>query len=384
MGYYVRVFKPKSKPVHWKLQFVSHKKKHTIESKAKKPKKEWDVPKARWYSLGFQVSMTVEQAKARAKQLNAKLHLKRREELHLAFDREAQMLQTKFNAAIPELYKNEFEQKYVHGRMNGPEWRKRFLRTWRAVQKLLLEVQTDPADWYDEMFKFYDYFHERQYSFSYIRRILQLTNLWGYFLSRKMGHPFARVPMPRGKERERILDAYFNKKGRHVCESDPISPVQLEDVKDKINEANYNWLYLSVWLGLRPREIDQLHDSKLFKIQHTGDQTALLWVYQTKLVAVPPRYRWKLIPIVFTGQSDVVKIIESGHFKRPLNKTIQSHFGKFTTLYGGRKGFTDLMLDHQQQLENISQWMGHSTIERTWKNYKSRTITHFNPFKKVA
>jgi hypothetical protein len=96
-------------------------------------------------------------------------------------------------------------------------------------------------------------------------------------------------------------------------------------------------------------------------------------------VAVPPRYRWKLIPIVFTGQSDVVRIVESGNFKRPLNKTIQSYFGKFTTLYGGRKSFTDLMLGHQQQLENISQWMGHSTIERTWRNYKSRVITHFNP-----
>jgi len=328
--------------------------------------------------------MTVDQAKDRAKQLNAKLHLKRREELHLAYENQANELQNKFQAAVPELYKQEFEQKYVYGRFNDPEWRKRFFRTWRAVQKLLIEVQLDPCDWYDEMFKFYDYFHKKQFSYSYISRILRLTNLWGYFFARKTGQSFVRIPMPRGKERERILDAYFNKQGRHVCESDPLTPKQLEGVKSKINEANYNWLYLSVWLGLRPREIDQLHDSRLFKIQRTGDATALLWVYQTKLVSVPPRYRWKLIPIVFSGQSDVIKIIESGIFKRPINKTIRLHFGKFTTLYGGRKGFTDLMLAHQQQLENISQWMGHSTIERTWKNYKSRTIVHFNLNKKAA
>ena len=382
MGYYVRVFNPKNKPLHWKLQFVSHKKIHAIHSAAKKPKKEWDVPKTRWFSLGFQPSMTTDQAKARAKQLNAKLHLKRREEQRLALDLKSKELQFQFNAAIPELYKQEFEQKYIYGRFNGPEWRKRFLRSWRAVQKLLLEVQLDPADWYDEMFKFYDYFYEKQYSFSYIRRMLQLANLWGYFLSRKLGQSFVRVPMPRGKERERILEAYFNKQGRHVCESDPITPTQLEKVKQELNEPNYNWLYLSVWLGLRPREIDQLHDRSLFRLQRTGDQTALLWVYQTKLVSIPPRYRWKLIPIVFSGQIDVLRIIEGSNFKRPLNKTVRLHFGKFTTLYGGRKGFTDLMLDHQQQLENISQWMGHSTIERTWKNYKSRVVTHFSPVRK--
>lgn len=104
----------------------------------------------------------------------------------------------------------------------------------------------------------------------------------------------------------------------------------------------------------------------------------MLWVYQTKLMSVPPRYRWKLIPIVFEGQMDAVKIIESGDFKRPLSKCVRHHFGSYTTLYGGRKGFTDLMLDHQQQLENISQWMGHFSIERTWRSYKSRCVTHFN------
>ena len=139
MGYYVRVLKPKFKPMHWKLQFASHKKKHAQESKAKKPKKEWDIPKSRWFSLGFQSKMTIEQARARAQQLNAKLHMKRHEERRLALEQKAVELQSRFNAAIPELYKQDFEQKYVFGRLHGPEWRKRFLRSWRAVQKMLLE-----------------------------------------------------------------------------------------------------------------------------------------------------------------------------------------------------------------------------------------------------
>jgi integrase len=53
-------------------------------------------------------------------------------------------------------------------------------------------------------------------------------------------------------------------------------------------------------------------------------------------------------------------------------------FGPNTTLYGGRKGFTDLMLANDQDFVHISQWMGHSSIERTWKNYKSKRVTHYN------
>ncbi len=131
-------------------------------------------------------------------------------------------------------------------------------------------------------------------------------------------------------------------------------------------------------------EIDQLHNKDLYRLQKLGGNSALLWVFQTKLISVPPRYRWKLIPLVFEGQANAVKIIESGSFKRPLNKSVRHHFGKHTTLYGGRKGFTDLMLDHQQQLENISQWMGHSSIERTWRSYKSRRITHYDLIPKGA
>jgi hypothetical protein len=187
-----------------------------------------------------------------------------------------------------------------------------------------------------------------------------------------------RLPVPRGKEKEGILQTYFQKQGRHVCASDPITPPQLEGVRSKLKEEHYNWLYLSVWLGLRPMEIDQLHDQSLFRLQKLSENSGLLWVFQTQLVSVPPRYRWKMIPMVFEGQADAMKTIESGCFKRPLNKTVRHHFGKHTTLYGGRKGFTDLMLGHQQQLENISQWMGHSTIERTWRNYKSRCITHYS------
>lgn len=80
MGYYVRLLPNKKSAPKWRVQYISYKKADTKNSKAKKPAKEWNLSKYRWQSLGFTRFMTVDEAKARAKQLNAQLHLKRQEE----------------------------------------------------------------------------------------------------------------------------------------------------------------------------------------------------------------------------------------------------------------------------------------------------------------
>ncbi len=167
-------------------------------------------------------------------------------------------------------------------------------------------------------------------------------------------------------------------------ESDPITPDQLRQAKPKLKKEHYSWLFLSVWLGLRSREIDQLKDGRFVRLQCAVNGKPILWIYQTKLVSVPPQYRWKLIPIIFKEQEAALKVICSRTFRRPAVKIVKRNFGANTTLYGGRKGFTDLMLTHQQDFVHISQWMGHSSIERTRKSYKSRRITHFTPTGKAA
>jgi hypothetical protein len=49
-------------------------------------------------------------------------------------------------------------------------------------------------------------------------------------------------------------------------------------------------------------------------------------------------------------------------------------------LYEGRKGFSDLMLSRGQALENISIWMGHSPLDRTWRSFKQRRRFHLGGF----
>jgi hypothetical protein len=102
----------------------------------------------------------------------------------------------------------------------------------------------------------------------------------------------------------------------------------------------------------------------------------ILWVFQTKIVALPAEDRWKPIPIIFDEQHHALKILEQGNFRRPLMKTLKTNIGSQITLYGGRKGFSDLMLSKGQSFENISIWMGHSSLHRTWQSYKSRRRFH--------
>ena len=78
MGYYVRKLGQKKKAPQWKIQYVSYKKKDQRKhNQAKIPKRTWDISKDRWPSLGFHCSLNFKEAQARARQLNAQLHLKR-------------------------------------------------------------------------------------------------------------------------------------------------------------------------------------------------------------------------------------------------------------------------------------------------------------------
>ena len=63
MGYYISELKNKTQLPRWKVQYITYKKSDTKESQAKKPRKEWDVQKQRWVTLGFKDSMTPEQAR---------------------------------------------------------------------------------------------------------------------------------------------------------------------------------------------------------------------------------------------------------------------------------------------------------------------------------
>lgn len=380
MGYYVRALPWKKKPPQWKVQFISYKNADIGGSPAKKPKKEWDIAKDRWRSLGFYHAMTVAEARSRASQLNSQLTLKRQEERIYKIEVSLQEKQIRFEAVLPEEFVSEFEQRFIRHydsqTKDRARRRTRAYSMWQAAQRMIVAVGVEPSEWFYYGHEIYEYFYQKQFSLRYILSILKLANLWGFFISRKMARPFLPVPVPRGYERQRLIDEFYRKERRSRRASDPLSPEMLSSVWKKMNALNYHWLYLTVWLGLRPQEVDNLHDRALWRVEKLYNGRELLWVFQTKIVALPPEDRWKPIPILFDEQKFALKIIRDASFKRPLMKTVKKYLGDKVDLYGGRKGFVDLMLSREQSLENISVWMGHSTLNRTWRSYKNRRKFH--------
>lgn len=183
--------------------------------------------------------MTLEVARIRAKQLNAQLELRRQEERRRKLEEKFDVLDVKSQAALPNIFKDEFEIRFITSRYDDPKWRKRMMTSWRAAQRMLIEVQLDPIYWFDEAHHFYNYLHRKRFSFSYCKKILFLTNMWGHSVCRKLNHSFTRIPSPRGKEKARLLEAYFGKRGGHTNQSDPLTPEQLETAKADLKEENY-------------------------------------------------------------------------------------------------------------------------------------------------
>lgn len=382
MSYYIKSLPTKKSEPKWKVQFISYKRMHFKQiknSKSKKARKTWDISKDRWKGLGFYKYMTISEARVRARQLNKQEFLKEQEERLKKKQQKEKKQRDRFDSKLPVEFVLEFEKRFVRKSQLPPERRynsNRAMRRWSATQKLIMAIDEEPSEWYYNIYEFYDYFSERKLSVRYVNEVLKFVNLWGFFISKKMGRPFMQIPTPRGYERRKIVEAFYSNPSHKKKVSKPITPEMLNKAKPKLKMEHYNWLYLSVWFGLRPKEIDNLHDLSMWKVEKLFNGRYVLWVYQTKVIALPEEDRWKPIPVLFREQEKAVKILKSDNFKRPIVKTIRTHLSQNVSLYGGRKGFTDLMLSKGHTLENISVWMGHSTIHRTWKSYKNRRKYH--------
>ena len=263
MGYYIRKLPwKKSKPA-WKLQFISYKKEDKKLAEAKNPKKEWDVDKKRWTALGFHSEMSFSDAQVRAKQINAQRFIKEQEKRLCLRKKLEKAEQIKNEFCLPIEFVSEFEKRFIRVRdsetITGRRKKSRAHIIWRAAQKAIAAIQIEPSEWFYHIHEIYDHFHRCQYSLRYIHVILKITNLWGFFISRKLAQPFLPIPVPRGYERMRLIEANYQKLNESVRRaSKPLTPELLQAVVEKLNRENFNWLFLSVWFGLRPQEIDNL------------------------------------------------------------------------------------------------------------------------------
>ena len=363
------VVKATSYKCGWKL-----KRKYFVDGEAR----DEIIPIDKWQALGFSHAMTIDQARGRASQLNTEKKLDtekaRKSALRVA------KLEVVESAFLPDYLVTEFSAQLVGRRHQSDAHKKKLLSHWLKLRALILFLQTKPEEYSENEGRIYDWFAANAVSPEYAMKLIGLLNRWGALSCKKAGSFYEPVKMPKGKDRAAIADAYQDSDS-FQGESDPLTPQMLDAKCTSLSEENYRWLYVSVWFGLRPEEIDGLKtaDNKLWKVEKdraTG--VDVLWVYQPKLVGLERSKRWKPIPIIFKEQTKAISYINEGLLQRPTYKKLHSVFGEKVRLYGGRKGFQDLMLDRGQTLENISVWMGHQDISRTWKSYRNKRRVSFN------
>jgi hypothetical protein len=336
------------------------------------------VPKTAWAALGFTDSMAIDEAKARAKNLNQLNSIKRKEQLKIqSIAERVERDRLHHSAFIPKAL-NEAFLKWLGDNIAGSEahmTRVRFM--WETAKKIAIQLELTPEQYAPNKKRIYAYFAAQEYSLDYTQKVIRVMNMYGEYASRLIGKFFEKVPSPHGHDRELINDSYFDS-DTYFGPSEPLTDAWLKAKQDKLRAENYNWLHCTLWLGLRPSELDMIFEEPSRWRVEEGEPS-VLWVYQKKLSSKPRHLRWKPIPLLYPEQLKALEIIRQTRAAKPLTKTLKACFGKQVTLYAGRKGFTDLMLEKGQGLEDIAQWMGHSSIEMTWTRYKNKRRVGFKP-----
>lgn len=367
MGYELRKRKRRDGSVAWLLYFR--------EWQGTEKKQDRYIPKEALLQHGFHPDMAIEEAKARVSQLNSLKQAEKKEERRkVKILAEARARAEIRSVHLPPAFMDEFENIYLKQEVgNGTNGYYRYKKTlchWEAAKKAILAVDVPIEDFNFRAKSFYEYFRKESYSYEYCRKVIRVLNLWGIFLARKTGGSFLEIPTPPKVEKEAIVDSWLDNGNRSTA-SLPLTPEALESARDKLLPEQYRWLYISVWLGLRPNEIDRLQQPNSVREEKDQNGVVVLWVYQPKLVTLPREERYKPIPLIYPEQRAVLSMLDQP-LKRPLVKTLQKHIKDGITTYGGRKGFVDLMLSKGQDIADISIWMGHRQITTTWGPYKNK------------
>lgn len=346
-------------------------------------KRQKTVPMEAWSGLGFTEKMSIAEARVRAKQLNHKKNMDK-EKLRRAAQRVADEKVIESHVIPPE-YAEEFVELLKENHFGSAAHERKLLSHWQFVQKIVAELEIEGGDLYEERKKIYKFFIRHNLSPGYVNKILRILNMWGSFICRKQGQFFESIPSPRGQVREKIQESYAESDYYRADGAFPLTLKVLSKLKNGINHlpGQYEWMHVSLWFGLRPGEMENLFDPAKHRIEYDRSlKVNVLWVYQSKLSSVAKSKRWKPIPVVFDGQKEGLSYIKKGILKRPLNKTLKAATGIDNIGgYSGRKGFTDLMLGKGQSFEDISIWLGHASIDMTWKHYKDRKKVSFTPSK---
>lgn len=336
----------------------------------------------KFHHFGFSRDMTLEQARARCKQLNGQAKVEKKQKL-----KEKRILdRVDSDKNIAKLYvpyeiDSEFiarlEKRYFGNQRRLTD----VMKLWNVAKVIINELRKDWKQFHDGE-DFHNYFRDRKLSPDYIKKLIWITNEWGKFNAAIVSRYYSPLPKLPDTKKNEIFIARKEIKGIKraaatiTFNSLMAAKTSFENHKLK---PQFNWLFIAFVFGLRPSEVDWLKNQNIHNliVWDNTNKCDVLKIYQTKLTSIADDDRWKVIPIFLKEQEDAIKILKLGpsEYKRPLNKTIRPLLKNDNIqVYTPRKSFTDWMLSKGCQLEDISAWLGHQSIEMTWKKYKNKKM----------
>lgn len=339
------------------------------------------IPKSDFPELLFEETMTTEEARTHAKTLNREFHVQNWKRKRLV---------------IQERLREEYEQKVpflppelcivFQAELERHSDSKRMKTLWKAMRKVVKAIKIPPEDWKRRSPTIYEHFEKKAFGPDYAKKIIRMMNLWGEFFSYQTATTYSPVKCPTGYALGRIRRAH---REQRKCDkaSDGLTPDLLRQVKYSLSQEQYRWLYISLWFGLRPQEMRNLSRGSEFTYidSDSETETEVLNILQTKLINLPEEDQWKCIPIIYPEQKIAAQMIQEGKFEPPLPKTIKRYTLGNHHLYAGRKGFGPLMWQFGHDVVEVSSWLGHKSIDRTfrdymrWKRLKLRTQVILKP-----
>ncbi len=240
---------------------------------------------------------------------------------------------------------------------------------WLKAKKILAAITVAPSEYSFYADLFYQAAATQKIHPSYFSEILKLINEYGYFLSVKFGITYQAIKPPSTYAKQRMISAIEDSGARVGRTMKPITLELLEAKKKEMPAPTYNFMYVMLWLGLRPCELSiALSDTRSYKTT-TVEGVLFLDVYQGKLVGMRREDRWKRIPVVEPEQHHALALIQRGECKRPHSRTVHKYLGNEFGLYSSRKAFAKLMLSRGWQFEAASKYLGHQTTKTTEKYY---------------
>lgn len=334
------------------------------------------LPENEWARYGFTTQMTYEQASAHIKIHNAKSKDKDIKEKKARFSviEKAEHDELIKSAYLPEALVSQFEKKLENDSFATNYIKSKTPYHWKTTMRVIAEIELNPSEWNDNKRTILKKIEG--YAPSTVAKLISLMNTYGVFYSKKMGQFYENITMPRGNEVGRISDKYLDKTGGKTKEAKGINLESMELLKitNELSEEEINWCIIALGFGLRPSEVDSISNRDTSLLILTKKTVK---IYQSKLVSLPRDMRYKEVLITHPFQKEAFSLIKSDKvLTKPSIYKIRKALGEKYGLYSFRKGYTDIMLDLGEDLSRISADLGHSSIDRTWKNYRKRITKH--------